>query len=196
MYRDLIEGYVNPSAHVLDLGCGNGELLEGLENSKQVTGFGLEIDGPSISECISRGVSVIEQDINKGLANFDDQSFDIVLMAQALQVMKAPDQVLLEMLRVGKECVVSFPNFGHYKARYYLSLRGRMPVSDLLPFEWYNTPNIHFCTIKDFETLCSQHSITVLDRQVIATHPIGQLGSKIHPNLFAETAIYHLTRQP
>ncbi len=195
MYQYLIDSYISPGAHVLDLGCGDGSLLHALKTSKNIRGFGLEIDAKHINECISKGINVIEQDIDKGLANFNDDSFDVVLMTQALQVMKQPDAVLAEMLRVGKECIVTFPNFGHWKARTHLLLRGRMPVSDLLPFEWYNTPNIHFCTIKDFEVLCRDMNITILDRQVTSVGKFDQLARRIHPNLFGDTALYHLTKR-
>jgi len=118
----------------------------------------------------------------------------LVIMTQTLQAMQRPDAVLEEMLRVGKECVVTFPNFGHWRARFYLLLCGRMPVSDLMPYKWYNTPNIHFCTVRDFECLCKQRDITILHRQVISNGYIDDLFKKIQPNIFGETAIYHLTR--
>ena len=195
MYADVIEPYIQENTQLLDLGCGDGSLLKTLVERKQITGYGLEIDSEQISQCISHGINVIEQDINRGLANFSDKSFDTVLMAQALQIMKRPDQVLEEMLRVGKECIVTFPNFGLWKARYSLLLNGRMPVSKELPFEWYDTPNIHFCTFRDFEVLCAERNITILDRTVVSQSPINRAMSRLHPNLFGETAIYHLTRR-
>ncbi len=115
-------------------------------------------------------------------------------MTQALQTMHAPHEVLREMLRVGKECIVTFPNFGHWKARWHLALRGRMPVSDLLPYEWYDTPNIHFCTFKDFEILCHQLGLKIRQRQVVAMDPISRYLKRLRPNLFGDTAIYHLTQ--
>ena len=195
MYADVIEPYIQENTQLLDLGCGDGSLLKTLVERKQITGYGLEIDSEQISQCISHGINVIEQDINRGLANFSDKSFDTVLMAQALQIMKRPDQVLEEMLRVDKECIVTFPNFGLWKARYSLLLNGRMPVSKELPFEWYDTPNIHFCTFRDFEVLCAERNITILDRTVVSQSPINRAMSRLHPNLFGETAIYHLTRR-
>jgi methionine biosynthesis protein MetW len=116
-------------------------------------------------------------------------------MTQALQTMHAPHEVLLEMLRVGKECIVTFPNFGHWKARWHLLYNGRMPVSDLLPYQWYDTPNIHFCTFKDFEVLCRSLDINILQRQVVAERPISKLLKDLRPNLFGETAIYHLRKR-
>jgi methionine biosynthesis protein MetW len=191
---DVIQSYIAEHSRILDLGCGDGTLLATLMKTKQVSGYGLEIEPDNITACIAKGVDVIEQNIDSGLTNFADGSFDVVVMTQTLQAMQRPDTILEEMLRVGKECVVTFPNFGHWRARFYLLLRGRMPVSDLMPYEWYNTPNIHFCTVRDFECLCQQRNITILHRQVISNGYIDGLFKKIQPNIFGETAIYHLTR--
>ncbi len=190
---DVIQTWVSPHSRVLDLGCGDGTLLKRLMDTKQIEGYGLEIGANEITACIAKGVNVIEQDIDRRLDNFDDNSFDTVIMTQALQAMRYPHLVLDDMLRVGKECVITFPNFGHWKARLHLALRGRMPVSDLLPYEWYDTPNIHFCTFKDFEVLCAQKRINILSRQVVAEGRLRGL-KDLRPNLFGETAIYHLTR--
>jgi methionine biosynthesis protein MetW len=168
-------------------------LLKFLIDNKQVEGYGLEIDAAQINTCIDKGLNVIEQNLDRGLGNFTDKSFDTVIMTQALQTLHFPHLVLDEMLRVGKECIVTFPNFGHWKARFYLATRGRMPVSDLLPYEWYNTPNIHFCTFKDFEVLCRERNIKVIHRQVV-NEESGQTLKDFMPNLFGETAIYHLSK--
>ena len=188
----VLQSYVGPNSHVLDLGCGDGSLLAYLRDHKAVQGVGLEIDAEKINECIENGISVVERDLNASLADFQKNSYDTVIMALSLQVMKRPDQVLDEMLRIGKECIVTFPNFGHWKARWHLALHGRMPVSDLLPYQWYDTPNIHFCTVKDFESLCQSKSIKILNREVIAETGLGKHCVQWHPNLFGETAIYHL----
>lgn len=190
---DIIQSYIDPGRSVLDLGCGDGELLARLRDRKQIQGVGLENDHDKISECIEKDIAVVEYDLNRGLTLFEDNSYDTVVMTLALQAMQRPDEVLEEMLRIGHECIVAFPNFGHWKARWYLSLRGRMPVSDLLPYPWYDTPNIHFCTVKDFEALCRERGINILHREVVA-NGIGKQLCPLHPNLFAETAIYHLTR--
>lgn len=187
---DKIQSYVPPNSHVLDLGCGNGDLLRQLSEQKNVTGIGLENDAEHIVQCIKKGVNVVEHDLNKGLVDIADNSYDVVIMTLALQAMNRPDLVLEEMLRIGKECIVTFPNFAHWKARYHLLIHGRMPVSDLLPYEWYNTPNIHFCTIKDFEILCGERGITILDNTMIS----GKNVIKYCHNLLGETAVYHLTR--
>lgn len=187
---DKIQSYVPPNSHVLDLGCDNGDLLRQLSEQKNVTGIGLENDAEHIVQCIKKGVNVVEHDLNKGLVDIADNSYDVVIMTLALQAMNRPDLVLEEMLRIGKECIVTFPNFAHWKARYHLLIHGRMPVSDLLPYEWYNTPNIHFCTIKDFEILCGERGITILDNTMIS----GKNVIKYCHNLLGETAVYHLTR--
>ena len=191
---DVIQSYIANDSHVLDLGCGDGELLKKLSESKNVYGVGLENDPEKIHHCIENNISVIDRDLNKELNDFDDNSYDTVIMTLALQAMEAPDKVLDEMLRIGKECVVTFPNFAHWKSRWHLGLYGRMPVSDLLPYEWYNTPNIHFCTVKDFEVLCREKNITILHRNVVSPTSRFPFLSQWHPNLFGETAIYHLSK--
>ncbi len=191
---DKIQSYIAPNSHVLDLGCGNGELLLHLKERKNVTGIGLENDEDHILECIKNGVNVIEHDLNKGLSHIDNDSYDVVIMTLALQAMDRPDLVLEEMLRIGKQCIVTFPNFAHWKARWHLLTRGRMPVSDLLPYEWYDTPNIHFCTLKDFEVLCKDRNIRILDGDVVSEKGASKTLAALHKNLFGETAVYHLTR--
>lgn len=188
-----IQHWIQQGSRILDLGCGDGTLLKFLIDTKQVQGYGLEIDAAQINTCIDKDLNVIEQNLDRGLGNFADKSFDTVLMTQALQTLHFPHLVLDEMLRVGKECIVTFPNFGHWKARFYLATRGRMPVSDLLPYEWYDTPNIHFCTFNDFEVLCRERNIKVIHRQVV-NEESGQTLKDFMPNLFGETAIYHLSK--
>ncbi|MFA0810339.1 methionine biosynthesis protein MetW [Microbulbifer epialgicus] len=191
---DVIQAWIAPHSRVLDLGCGDGTLLEQLGKNKGVIGYGLEIDPEQITRCVERGVNVVEQNLDAGLSNFADGSFDAVVMTQALQTLRHPHLVVGEMLRVGRDCIITFPNFGQWKARWHLAFSGRMPVSDLLPFEWYNTPNIHFCTFRDFEVLCKQNEWTILHRQVVSESKLGVALKDFSPNLFGETAIYHLTR--
>ncbi|WP_150304530.1 methionine biosynthesis protein MetW [Pseudomonas saliphila] len=190
----IIEQWIKPDSHVLDLGCGDGELLSYLRDHRGVHGYGLEIDPEKISACVRKGVNVIEQDLDKKLDNFEDKSFDTVVMTQSLQAMHYPDRVLEDMLRIGKEGILTFPNFAHWRCRLYLGLRGEMPVSEFMPYTWYNTPNIHFCTFRDFEDLCRERSIQILDRLVVdQSHQAGRL-SALWPNLLGEIAIYRVTR--
>ena len=190
----IIEQWIRPDSHILDLGCGDGELLSYLRDTKGVHGYGLEIDPDKISACVRKGVHVIEQDLDKELDNFEDKSFDTVIMSQTLQTMRHPAEVLTEMARVGRECLVTIPNFGHWRARLHLMFRGRMPVSDLLPYEWYNTPNIHFCTFLDFEILCADMQLVVVDKAVVAERSRGKGLSQLNPNLFGETGIFRVRK--
>ncbi len=189
---DVISQWIKPESRVLDLACGDGSLLDHLARTKKVRGYGLEINPDNIQKCLQRGVSVLEQDIDKGLGNFSNSSFDTVVMTSALQALHNPDKVLDEMLRVGKECIVTFPNFGHWRCRAHLALKGRMPVSEFMPYSWYDTPNIHFCTFKDFEALCHSKRLRIINRLVAdlqhRSNPLAQLV----PNLFGDLAIYHL----
>jgi len=189
-----IQRWIAPGSRVLDLGCGNGEFLEFLRDQRQVRGTGLEIDADNITAAISRGLNIVEQNMDTGLGNFPDQSFDTVVMAHALQAVHYPDRVLDEMLRIGRECIVTFPNFAHWRCRLYLGTRGRMPVSRFMPYSWYDTPNIHFCTVNDFESLCRDMGIRILARDVVGNTERQPLLATNWPNLFATTAIYHITR--
>ena len=196
MSQDIsfINSWIKTNSRVLDLGCGDGSLLASLTDELNISGYGLEIDPESINQCVEKGVNVIEQDLNKSLKNFPDNSFDTVIMTQALQAMRYPHLVLDEMLRIGSQCVITFPNFGHWRARAYLTLHGRMPVTKQLSYQWYDTPNIHFFTYSDFEALCRERNINVLRKQFIGEHfPDRQL-KNLWPNLFAETAVYHLSK--
>ena len=190
---EILQQWIAPNSRVLDLGCGDGELLHQLAHQKGVDGYGLEFDGDHIANCIEKGVNVIETDINAGLKHFADQSFDTVVMTQALQVMHDPHKVLEEMLRIGKECIVTFPNFGNWRARLYLTFRGKMPKTRQLSYEWYDTPNIHFCTVSDFENLCRNMQLKIIHRQFIAERNPDRQIKGIWPNMFSETALYHLT---
>ncbi len=190
---DIIQEWIPAGSRVLDLGCGDGELLAWLAEHKQVRGYGLEIDPDKIARCIDRGLNVIEQNLDLGLGNFDSDSFDVVLMSQSLQALNYPDRALKEMLRVGRQCIITFPNFGHWSCRWYLAKNGRMPVSDFLSYTWYNTPNIHFCTFADFEALCHQMEVKVLDRLAVDRLHRHNLGNRLWPNLLGEIGIYRVT---
>lgn len=190
---EIIHEWIPSGSRVLDLGCGDGDLLASLAEHKQVSGYGLEIDPDKIAACIARGVNVVEQNIDQGLGNFASNSFDVVVMTQSLQALQYPDKVLAEMLRVGKTCIITFPNFGHWRCRWYLTTKGRMPVSDFLPYTWYNTPNIHFCTFADFERLCHAQGARIEEGLAVDREHRHSLGSRLWPNLMGEIGIYRIS---
>ena len=189
-----IAALINADARVLDLGCGEGDLLAHLQETKSVNGYGLDVDPENIRTCMSKGVNVIEQNLDDGLANFPDSSFDMVVMTETLQSVRAPDHMLTEMLRIGEECIVTFPNFGHWRCRAQLITRGQMPVAKHLPHTWFDTPNIHLCTFKDFEQLCMDLSLKIIQRRVVSQKYNEANWISIWPNLLGTTAFYRLGR--
>ncbi len=192
---EIIAQWIEPRSRVLDLGCGDGTLLRHLRETRQIESYGLEIDGENVTRCIQARVNVLQMNIDSGLSDFDANSFDYVVMSQTLQAMQHPERILDEMLRVGREGIVTFPNFGHWLNRLQIAFKGHMPVSRVLPDKWYDTPNIHLCTLSDFEQLCREKEIRILQRTVVnSAHRTSPL---IHllPNLFAEIALYRFRRQ-
>lgn len=192
---ETIIEWIAPGSRVLDLGCGDGTLLQYLRDTRNVDGYGIDLDDDNVLHCIRRGVNVIQTDLDAGLSDFDPDSFDYVVMSQTLQAVHYPDRVLGEILRVGREGIVTFPNFGHWQARFQLAIGGHMPVSRILPHEWYNTPNLHLCTVKDFEELCVTLGIEVLQRSVVDQSHKSSLGMRLAPNLLGEIALYRFRRQ-
>ena len=184
-----IAAWIPRGASVLDLGCGDGSLLRYLKEARAVRGYGVEINDPDIVSCIANGVNVIQNDLESGLSDFEDGSFDFVILSQTLQATRHTEPLIREMLRVGREGIVSFPNFGYWKNRLNV-LRGNMPVSSELPYQWFDTPNVHLCTLRDFETFCRDHHVTVLERRVMS----GKRAVSLLPNLLGSTAAYRFKR--
>ncbi len=184
--------WIPQGARVLDLGCGSAELLAYLMKHKQVQGVGLEMDPVSIIASIANGVDVIQADLNDiNLVNmFGENAFDVVLTTQTLQSMQRPDYLIDSMLRVGQRAIVTFPNFGHWRNRLQLMSDGKMPVSDSLPYQWYDTPNTHLCTFADFEQFCQERNIYILEQRVLG----NAWGAEWLPNLLGEVALYHIEK--
>ena len=190
----VIAGLVNNGARVLDLGCGEGDLLAHLQENKQVNGYGLDVDADNIRTCLEKGVNVVEQDLDNGLSNFQDDSFDMVVMTETLQSVRTPEPLLREMLRIGEECIITFPNFGHWRCRLQLALLGKMPVAKHLPHSWFNTPNIHLCTFRDFENLCGNLGLRIIERRVVDHRNVERPLGSLWPNLLGKVAFYRLGR--
>ena len=187
----IIGQIVEPDTRVLDLGCGEGELLEWLAHNKNVDARGVEISGPKVQRAIARGVSVFQSDLDAGLADFPDRAFDYVILSQTLQETRHPREVLRDMLRVGMRGIVAFPNFGHWAVRLSMLMSGRAPRTSLFPYEWYDSPNIHFLTVHDFEELAAVEGLIVERRYFLA----GRRKVTVLPNLMAEVAVF-LVRRP
>jgi methionine biosynthesis protein MetW len=188
---DLIASWIPERSRVLDLGCGDGVLMAGLAATNSAVGYGIEIDDGNVLASVKNGVNVLQTDIESGLANFEDNSFDFVILSQTLQAMRNAESVLNEMLRVGREGIVTFPNFGYWRHRLDI-LRGRMPESKALPYKWYDTPNIHLCTVKDFEDLCVTVGAEILDERVLHE---GRTVSVL-PNLLGSLGVFRFRRKP
>ncbi len=193
-YASIVD-IVEENSTVLDLGSGDGTLLKMLKDKKNIQGKGIEIDENSVIESIQNGVCTIQGDIDEGLKQFADEEYDYVILNSTLQSTEKPDYVINEMLRVGKKCVVSFPNFAYWKVRFYLMFKGRMPKSERLPFEWYDTPNIHLLTINDFFEFAKKNNFKILKSLYFTNGKIRKnIITKLISPLFAEDAIFVLTK--
>ena len=184
----IIAGWVSFGGKVLDLGCGDGTLLTYLRGSLEVKGYGVEKDDANWLACLQNGTNVIQMDLEAGLSGFEDQSFDTDILSQTLQAMHNTEEIVQEMLRVGREVIVTFPNFGYWRNRLQIAGGGHMPVSKDLPYQWFDTPNVHLCTINDFDQFCRNYKISVIERKVITE------GKEVSfmPNLLGNLAMYRL----
>ena len=189
---EIISQWIHIGSRVLDLGCGDGTLLAYLRDHRTVKGYGLEIDVNKFVKCIEAGVNVIHADLEAGLSDFEDDSFDYVIMTQTLQAVQHTERLLDDMLRVGRQGIITFPNFGYWKCRIQLAVSGHMPVVKTLPHEWYNTPNVHLFTIQDFEELCRRKNIDILQRVIVDHAHQSSVGLRLFPNLLGELALYRL----
>ena len=186
---DAIAAWIEPGAQVLDLGCGDGSLLRYLKEARRAMGYGIEIDDANVLASVRNRVNVLQSDLETGLAGFESGSFDYVILSQTLQAVRHTEQIIGEMLRVGRQAIVTFPNFGYWGHRFQV-LKGRMPVSPTLPYQWYDTPNVHLFTLRDFESFCADHGIRILERVVMDR---GRVVSVL-PNLLGSLAVYRFDR--
>ncbi len=186
---------VKPGSSVLDLGCGGGELMKALQKQKRARVQGIELSDVAVQSCVEKGLFVYHGDLNEGLADFNDNSVDYVILTSTIQVLQRPDLLILEAARVGRQCVISVPNFGHWRVRMQLMFQGVMPKTSCLPYEWYDTPNIHLTTINDFKRFCREKNLRIMDETNLV---IGDKRCKrvwAMPNFFADYAIFVLQRQ-
>lgn len=184
-----IAQWIPHGSSVLDLGCGDGSLLRYLRETREVKGYGVEISDANIAACIANNVNVIQNDLESGLAVFENAAFDFVILSQTLQATRHTEALMKEILRVGNEGIVSFPNFGYWKNRLQV-LRGNMPISRDMPYQWYDTPNVHLCTLHDFEMLCATHQVKILARHVMS----GLRSVRVLPNWRGSSAVYRFKR--
>ncbi len=189
---NIIGEWIEPNSTVLDLGCGDGALLFSLGQSHNVMSYGIEMDLDNIDECIKKGINVIRMDIDDGLSSFENQAFDYVVIAHTIQSLYHPVPLLRDMLRVGKNVIVTFPNYGHLSNRIRLAINGRAPLSDVLPYDWYDTPNIHLCSVTDFTDLCGNMNVYIANKLIVNRSYNVNLAIRLFPNMFGEIALLHL----
>ena len=188
----LINSWIKPNSKVLDLGCGDGELLKLLKIDKNINGYGIDYDVKNIKKSLQNNINVLHMDLDDGLGAFESNSFDYIVLAQSLQVIKNPKLLIDDMLRVGDEIIVSFPNMGHWLARLQLFLQGTMPITKNLPYRWHDTPNIHLCTIKDFMDFCKKNNYEISEKYIADDKQKINLLTRFMPNLFGEIATFRI----
>jgi homoserine O-acetyltransferase len=190
---DVIESLIEPNSTVLDIGCGDGELLANLTADKNITGEGVELDQDLVLTCVNRGIPIIQQDVEYGLENYADRSYDYVILSQTVQTVKIPEKVFNELLRIGRKVIVSFPNFAHWRCRAQLFFGGNAPVTKQLPFDWFDTPNIHCLSLKDFDRFCKRLGVKVEKKIPLIKTSLSPV--RFAPNLFAEQVIYVTSKE-
>ena len=188
----LIGSWIKPNTKVLDLGCGDGELLRILKQEKNISGYGIDNDINNIKLSLKKDVNVLQIDLDNELEDFGFECFDYVVLAQSLQVIKDPNKLLKQMLKIGKEIIISFPNMGHWSSRIQLLTSGIMPVTRNLPYAWYDTPNIHLCTIKDFLIFCEKNNFQILEQYITDNNQKCDLFTKLMPNFFGQIATFRI----
>ena len=189
---ELISSWVEKDSRVLDLGCGDGSLLKMLKKQKNIMGYGVDYDISQIKLSLDNEINVMQFDLNDGLNNFKNNTFDYVILAQSLQEIKNPETLLKEMLRIGEEVIISFPNMGHWSSRFQLFAGGKMPVTNELPYRWHDTPNIHLCTIFDFENFCKENNFVIVKSSITSDSLVDNLMIKMLPNLFGKVALFRI----
>ena len=189
---ELISSWVEKDSRVLDLGCGDGSLLKMLKEQKNIMGYGVDYDISQIKLSLDNKINVMQFDLNDGLNNFKNNTFDYVILAQSLQEIKNPETLLKEMLRIGEEVIISFPNMGHWSSRFQLFAGGKMPVTNELPYRWHDTPNIHLCTIFDFENFCKENNFVIVKSSITSDSLVDNLMIKMLPNLFGKVALFRI----
>jgi len=193
----IISEMIEPNSRVLDVGCSEGELLNHLVYNRNIDARGIELSTEGVNACVANGLSVIQGDAETDLIDYPDNAFDFVILSQTLQAMRNPKDIVVELLRIGKRAIVSFPNFGHWRARLHLAVKGRMPINKTLPHQWYDTPNIHFCTIRDFIVLCDELGVTI--ERSIALDSQGNVrrirSGLFAANFFGEQGVFLLSKR-
>jgi len=189
---ELISSWVEKNSRVLDLGCGDGRLLKMLKENKNVLGYGVDYDISQIKLSLDNKINVMQLDLNDGLTDFKNDTFDYVVLAQSLQEIKNPEKLLKEMLRIGKEVIISFPNMGHWSSRFQLFVGGKMPITSELPYRWHDTPNIHLCTISDFEDFCKENKFVIAESSITSDSLLDNIMIRVLPNLFGEVALFRI----
>ena len=188
----LISSWIKSNSKVLDLGCGDGNLLKLLKKEKNIQGYGVDSDITKIKSSLDNNINVLHLDLDNDLSQFDTNSFDYVVLAQSLQEIKRPKNLIKEMLRIGDEIIVSFPNMGHWSSRMQLLFKGMMPITKNLPFKWDETPNIHLCTIKDFIEFCNENNFKIIKQLITDENQKHNILTKIFPNFFGKVATYRI----